>query len=64
MANKHVTNPCSNSGVAVADEHLSAATITAKGVTQAFCPACDGPATVNKKNKAYRKHTGAVNESE
>lgn len=56
MANKHVLNPCKNSGTKVSEKDMAEAKVDAKGVTKAYCELCWDNVTVNKKTKLYRKH--------
>lgn len=55
MANKHVTNPCSNSSMKPAGEVIT----TPKGTKKALCHVCARVETVNKKNGLFRKHKAA-----
>ena len=56
MANKHVLNPCTNSGMKPDEADI---TINAKGTKKALCRACNRVETVNKKNGLFRKHKAA-----
>lgn len=57
MANKHVLNPCANSGKQVSPEQMANSyNVKKNGVLKAFCPECGDAATVSKKYGTYRKH--------
>jgi len=57
MANKHVTNPCGNSGMAVREEDLEKAALNHKGILKGHCWLCNqSKVTINKKTGLYRKH--------
>lgn len=57
MANKHVLNPCANSGKPVSPERMADTyNVKKSGVLKAFCPECGDAATVSKKFGTYRKH--------
>lgn len=65
MANKHVINPCDNSGKAEgifvdadpATSDIRDVKTNAKGVLKLECPVCGNEATVNKKTLVFRKHS-------
>lgn len=54
MANKHVVNPCDNSGKS---EGIGPDAVPTVGVWKAECPVCGNKATVNKKSLVFRKHS-------
>lgn len=61
MANKHVVNPCDNSGKAEGLEEVISGVMAIahgpKGVQKALCPVCNNMVTVNKKSLVFRKHS-------
>ena len=61
MANKHVVNPCDNSGkfegLEAVRADLEAIAPDNKGVLKTTCPVCNNMATVNKKTLVFRKHS-------
>ena len=61
MANKHVINPCENSGKFEGLEEVRADVESIapdnKGVLKTKCPVCGNEATVNKKTMVFRKHS-------
>jgi len=57
MANKHITNPCSLGGTPAPSPADTAYWVDpTTNTTRVLCPECYAFISINRKNKAYRRH--------